>query len=948
MGGSSSDSVTVGYKYYVGMHMALCHGPADKIVRIRVGGKKAWVGNNTGGALTIDKPGLFGGEKREGGVSGRVDIEMGAPDQGQNSYLASRLGDALLPAFRGVCCAVLRQVYVGLNPYLKDWGWLCQRIHTRQDGLAQWYDEKAQIGAYMVSDSWPPIYQEGEISLDSYSVYTPPNSLAGVFTNAGVGMMHDPTKQAAGTSRADWNGTITLNVGAIYFSFMLHKKVATQDAAVINFTDADGGIVATFYAFSGLHSGRPRFWSTYLAPVALELDTIYSVSIVQINETQISLDLNGIGYQLDAPIIVNGSIKDIRGYWVGLTSFASYANMSSVSYGQLTIYQYLADPGGSIFGGYSDMNPAHIIRECLTDSNWGMGYPESDMGDSFTSAADKLFTEQMGISILWSQQTSIEDFVEEILRHIDAALYVDRTTGKFELKLIRDDYTVASLLVLDQSNISSVGGYAKQTLAELSNEFTVSYNSNETGQAETVTLQNLAMIQQQGEVIPSSDEYMGFANQAIALKVASRDLLALSTPLVSATIYANREAAGLNIGDCFVWNWTEQDEDGAGVATSYVMRVTEMAFGDGVDNTVRIQCVQDVFSMPSITYVEAEPTEWTDPSAAPLPATLRLVTETPYFELVRQLGEVDAAAKLSSLPELGILMVAAGRQAAEINAELQVDSGAGYADGGSLDFCPCAVLDGAIGHLDTTATLKDGVDLDEFSAGSLAQIGNEIVVVESITDDVATIRRGCLDTVPAPHADGAAVIIWDGYTSSDKIEYVDSDELDVAILTATGQGPLAIADAPVDSVTMDQRAVRPYPPANVKIGDAYYPTMIVADDIVGIVATWVHRDRLQQTGGTVLGWTDASVGPEVGVTYSARLVRTDTEAELDSSTGISGATVTFTPSYRGEVRLEVWTVRSGLSSMQIFTHAFQYVGVGQVYYDAEEVYYDGEGVYYEL
>ena len=95
------------------------------------------------------------------------------------------------------------------------------------------------------------------------------------------------------------------------------------------------------------------------------------------------------------------------------------------------------DAGQYLFGDYSDMNPAHIIRECLTDTNWGMGYPESDIDDvSFTAAADKLYSESMGISMLWSQQTSIEDFVEEIIRHIDAALYVDRTTGKFVLKPI--------------------------------------------------------------------------------------------------------------------------------------------------------------------------------------------------------------------------------------------------------------------------------------------------------------------------------------------------------------------------------------------------------------------------------------------------------------------------------------------------------------------------------
>ena len=31
MSGGGSKEVTVGYKYYVGMHMILCHGPVDNI-----------------------------------------------------------------------------------------------------------------------------------------------------------------------------------------------------------------------------------------------------------------------------------------------------------------------------------------------------------------------------------------------------------------------------------------------------------------------------------------------------------------------------------------------------------------------------------------------------------------------------------------------------------------------------------------------------------------------------------------------------------------------------------------------------------------------------------------------------------------------------------------------------------------------------------------------------
>ncbi len=44
------------------------------------------------------------------------------------------------------------------------------------------------------------------------------------------------------------------------------------------------------------------------------------------------------------------------------------------------------------------MNPAHIIRECLTNSVWGIGVSESNIDDvSFKKAADTLFDEQMGM-----------------------------------------------------------------------------------------------------------------------------------------------------------------------------------------------------------------------------------------------------------------------------------------------------------------------------------------------------------------------------------------------------------------------------------------------------------------------------------------------------------------------------------------------------------------------
>jgi hypothetical protein len=130
----------------------------------------------------------------------------------------------------------------------------------------------------------------------------------------------------------------------------------------------------------------------------------------------------------------------------------------------------------------ADMNPAHIIRECLTDTEWGMGYSEADIDDaSFIAAADTLFDEQMGISILWQRENTIEAFVQDIIRHIDAALYVDRRTGKFVLKLIRDDYDPNALITLTPDNIERVENYKRPAFGDLVNSVTVIYDDCDDG-----------------------------------------------------------------------------------------------------------------------------------------------------------------------------------------------------------------------------------------------------------------------------------------------------------------------------------------------------------------------------------------------------------------------------------------------------------------------------------
>ena len=131
--GGSKKSQTVGYRYRMGLHLVLCQGPVDAVQEIRMGERTIWGEASRGllqwghgwGRLDINLPNLFGGDEREGGVVGAIDVLPGDPaqttgtPQTRNDYLMSRLG-AAIPAFRGVLSLVFRQVqFAANNPYLK-------------------------------------------------------------------------------------------------------------------------------------------------------------------------------------------------------------------------------------------------------------------------------------------------------------------------------------------------------------------------------------------------------------------------------------------------------------------------------------------------------------------------------------------------------------------------------------------------------------------------------------------------------------------------------------------------------------------------------------------------------------------------------------------------------------------------------------------------------------
>ena len=142
MGGSKD--VTVGYRYYFGIHMGIGRGPVDELVEIHIGDRRAWRGSCTGNTrININKGDLFGGDEAEGGVVGGLDVLMGEPDQRILGRLKKMLG-GLVPAFRGMFTLFFDGQIGAMNPYPKPWKFRYRR-HTKGWDGACWYPNKVRV-----------------------------------------------------------------------------------------------------------------------------------------------------------------------------------------------------------------------------------------------------------------------------------------------------------------------------------------------------------------------------------------------------------------------------------------------------------------------------------------------------------------------------------------------------------------------------------------------------------------------------------------------------------------------------------------------------------------------------------------------------------------------------------------------------------------------------------
>ena len=869
--GGSSKKVTTGYRYNMGLHMGFCLS-ADALLELGAGEKKFWAGELTAnGSITVNRGTLFGGDEKEGGIVGTIDVMFGEEDQVANAYLAAHQG-APQPAYRGFFGLVFRGQIAVNNPYIKPWYARIRSIVKGWEGGTCWYEEKAAIPLIPPalpagSRGWDWQITAEEASPGTTNLVVPSSG----WNTGGVmpfGNGANPTAWPKWTTLwirktvtvppgADQTTSITVENGCVVF--INGVDVGAYNRANANITDPPDTVTFTFGA--------------------------------------------GLTYELAVKAF------DEAGHFP-----------TSVTYFNLTTVPTSARVG---------MNPAHIIYQALTDSDFGMGYPTTLFDDSWEPGADWLYGEGFGLCMKWNSSTTIQEFTQIVADHAGLVFGQDRRTGLFRLRLIRQDYNRATLRRFTRKDVRVVR-YQRPSLADTVNEIIIQYTDTLTGkEATTAPLQNLAHIQAVGRVISQTLAFPGIPTHDLAVRVGMRELQARSSPLWRFSLEFKRLAFDLMPGEPFVLDLLDDPELGM----ELVLRAGELDFGElGGESVIRGECVEDVFSLPAAGYVDHPGIGGTPPDTTPTAAP-SMAYEAPYVEVLQTFGATDTEALPAAAGYLAVLAQRGSGSPSNfgVNTRIAPDD---YALVGSGDFSPSGqLLVAVVPEPSTMMDVADGADLDGVEVGDTGWLGEgaaaEAVRVDAVSTDepgfggyAITVGRGCGDTVPKPWPIGTRFWVSSQGGGGDPTQYADGDVVNAKATPRTADGELPLASATELTVTMDSRQVRPYPPGRFKLNGAYYPAAV--DRTASAAAwpvTWAHRDRLLQADEPT-DTDEDSIGPEPTTRYVLRFKRADTSALLVENTNLGAATADVLLAYTGNVVAELYAVSDNGESWQRHTWTF--------------------------
>ena len=861
MGKSSSQ--VVGYRYYA-KFAAFIGNRIEKLIAINFDNRK-WVihdpEKHPPNLLPVLENNLFG--ENEGGVSGQIDIHFGYPDPEPNATykqyfpLVSGYPYQSYLIFRGYPGAAAftpeslakNGFYLGNSGYMKEMLLWVKRTRVRNDGQGQWYEVR-EDGAVVCEIGTKSISSrdiEGKDFNFSFKVkntdtFTRPGIENEIINEREVKVVYqyDPNSDSLIPnyySTTDYySRSPSYGHGPYYY---YEREISIQTGAM--------GLVELILDVEMKSTDKPKIEVIQADVISVDDKTIEST------DERGSISRNGT-YRVVAR--VTGG----EGIVIKLTTNRALDGFE----GQIlnSYFRLVKKPFNTLYlDENQDINPIHKIREILTDDT-AMGKPESDVNDAnFIKAADRIYDEGLGISWAIDEKSCI-DAIEELCYHIEAGIRVNRQTGLYEMVLFRDDW-------FEENEVHDIAENKIKDLSlevmnsdDIVNQLNVTYYDRQRIKNSTFSVYENGSILTMGHANAESVEFPYFMNMRNAEIVANWKLKQFSTPAWSGSFSTGwREARKWNRYDLIRLPWSRKWNG------TILARIMKINLGNGTDNTVTIDFEEVIpYSGEMNTSIVVD--EPMNLGVKPPQPSDNAVFEAPYYLTVLRAGQTNADLELSNNPNIGyVAAIAAKPQSNSLNALLYTDGGVGeFEQVSRLDYCDILQLDQQI--IETTSSFTVNGSLNQIAnSNNLILLNDELMGFVSFDNatKVLTVKRGVLDTVPKRHSSGSLFVFDLPDVAFDSTQYAQSEIVKAQVLTTTPSGIQELSAG--TAIEIQSRAIRPYPPGNFKIKGEYFP-----DSIHGVCElTWVGRNRLQQTGGIAIGFTDSHINPEENTSYIIRV-----------------------------------------------------------------------------
>jgi len=208
--------------------------------------------------------------------------------------------------------------------------------------------------------------------------------------------------------------------------------------------------------------------------------------------------------------------------------------------------------------------------------------------NDFVKAALTLKEENFGISFSITDADEAKKWIEEILRHIDGALFFDTMVGQYSIKLIRDDYEVNNLISIDETNSDKIE-FKKPTWSSLATSVTLQYTSAENFKTTSINKTN-----QTTKILSNNEKHqvvklLAITNPEVAKKSLNSQLKKYTYPLSSVSMMIPRNLHFKPLDVIKFSNKTLGIEN-------MILRIMEIGGDEFNKNYYEVKCIEDIFN----------------------------------------------------------------------------------------------------------------------------------------------------------------------------------------------------------------------------------------------------------------------------------------------------------------------------------------------------------------